>query len=283
MITLQDYTFTAPPGWNVQRHPDHVRLQNMESGCLILLLEPQQSSGDAERDARAAFDLMYSGWIYQKSGEQRDLLSKGRTAQGLDYCMIEASMSTTTADARYHLEDGAALVIEAGGRIVIVAARHNSSMLAHERCTRYEGWPRFVAGFVVTNAAPAATDDDLSRKIIGRWTMSESGASGEYIFAANGRYQLTGAIGNSYTTSEHDYAVIHTTTSAFRGDGTYSVSGNRLTLQHRGASRPEDLSIRFDIVSHGGLGWKERLHLLRSDGKGDYEVAYERQDGRATQ
>ena len=49
-------------------------------------------------------------------------------------------------------------------------------------------------------------------------------------------------------------AVIHTTTSAFQGDGAYSLSGNRLTLQRRGASRPEDVSIRFDIVNHGGLG-----------------------------
>lgn len=116
-------------------------------------------------------------------------------------------------------------------------------------------------------------------KIIGRWAMTESRASAEYIFAANGRYQLTGAIGNSFTTSEYDYAVIHTTTSAFQGDGAYSISGNRLTMHRRGASRPEDVSIRFDTVSRGGLGWKERLHLLRNDGHGKYEVAYEKQDG----
>src|SRR5687768_12050639 len=182
---------------------------------------------------------MYRGWSYQRSGEQSYTLSKGRTVQGLDYCLMEASMSTTTADGRYHLEDGAALAIKAGDRVVIIAARHNPSLIAHERCTRYEGWPAFVAGFTVKNASPGDANADVPRKIVGRWARSESGASGEYVFAANGRYQLTGAIGSSYTTAEHDYAVIHTTTSAFQGDGAYSVSGNRLTLQRRGASRPE--------------------------------------------
>lgn len=157
-MTLKDYAFSAPPGWSVQHFTDHVRLQNMESGCLILLLEPQLSSGDAERDARAAFDLMYRGWSFQKSGEQSYMLSKGRTAQGLEYCMMEASMNTTAADGRYHLEDGAALVIKAGDRVVIIGARHNPSIIAHERCTRHEGWPTFFAGFSVkTRRQPPPT------------------------------------------------------------------------------------------------------------------------------
>jgi hypothetical protein len=46
---------------------------------------------------------MYRGWDYQKSGEQRLTLLKGRTPQGLEYCMMQATMSTTTADGRYQL------------------------------------------------------------------------------------------------------------------------------------------------------------------------------------
>jgi hypothetical protein len=115
----------------------------LASGCLILVIEPQPTSGSLEQDARAAFDLMYRGWAYQKAGEHAYVLSKGRTAQGLDYTSMEAAMSATTADGRYHLEEGLAVVILAGTSIVIVAARHNSSMLGHDRCTTYEGWPRF--------------------------------------------------------------------------------------------------------------------------------------------
>ena len=278
VITLKDCVFVAPAGWSVQSRNDHLFLQNMESGCLIVILEPQPSSGDLEQDARAAFELMYRGWDYQKSGEQRLTLSKGRTPQGLEYCMMQAPMSMTTADGRYHLEDGAALVIDAGAPIVIIGVRHNSSMFAHDRCSRYDGWPRFLASFTVKSAMPPAnTDEDASRRIIGRWAMSESRASGEYIFAANGHYQLTGAIGTSYTTSEQDYDLIHTTTSAFQGDGSYSVSGNRLTLRGRADRNPEEVAVRFEKVSRGGLEWNDRLYLLRKDATGDYEVAYEKQ------
>jgi hypothetical protein len=278
VITLKDCVFVAPAGWSVQSHKDHLLLQSMESGCLIVILEPQPSSGDLEQDARAAFELMYRGWDYQKSGEQRLTLSKGRTPQGLEYCMMQATMSTTAADGRYQLEDGAALVINAGAPIVIIGVRHNSSMFAHDRCSKYEGWPGFFASFTVNNAMPPANrDEDASRRIIGRWAMSESRASGEYIFAANGHYQLTGAIGTSYTTSEHDYDVLHTTTSAFQGDGRYTVSGNRLTLTRRAGRNPEEVSFRFEKVNRGGLGWTDRLYLLTKDATGDYEVAYERQ------
>jgi hypothetical protein len=276
-IRLQDCEFTAPPGWSVQRQADHVRLQNMESGCLILVIEPQPSSGNLEQDVRAAFELMYRGWAYQKSGEQTYTLSKGRTPQGLEYCAIEAAMSATAADGRYQLEEGEAAVINAGASIVIIAARHNSSMLAHDRCTRYDGWPRFFSSFTVKNAtAPARPDDDPSQRIIGRWAMTESRASGEYVFAANRRYQLTGALGAIYTTSEHNHDVIYTTTSAFQGDGAYAVSGNRLTLTPRATGTPEQMSFRFVQVNHAGTGWKDRLYVLKNDGTGEYQVAYEK-------
>ena len=277
-ITLNDCAFVAPAGWSVQHHTDHVRLQNMESGCLILILEPHRSSGDLEQDARAVFEMMYRGWDYRKSGEQRDTLSKGHTSQGLQYCMMEATMSTTTADGRYQLEDGAGLVIGAGSTIVIVVARHNTSMFAHDRCTKYEGWPRFFASFTVKHATPPPhTDEDASQRIIGRWAMSAGRASGEYVFAANGRYQFTGALGSSYTTAGHDYDILHTTTSAFQGDGSYSVSGNRLTMKRRADGNPEQVSLRFEKVNHGGLGWSDRLYLLKKDADGDYEVAYEKE------
>ena len=279
VIALKDCVFVAPAGWTVQPHNEHVLLQNPESGCLILILEPQLSSADLEQDVRAVFEMMYRGWDYQKSGGQRHMLSKGRTPQGLEYCTMAAGMSTTTADGRYHLEDGVALVIQAGAQIVIVGARHNSSMFAHDQCSRYEGWPRFFASFTVNNVMPPAnTDEDASKRIIGRWTMSEGRASGEYIFAANGHYQLTGAIGSSYTTSGHDHEIIHTTTSAFQGDGSYAVSGDRLTMRRRADSDPEEVLLRFEKVNRGGLGWHDRLYLLRKDATGDYEVAYEKQE-----
>ena len=274
-IRLQDCEFIAPAGWSVQPQADHVRLQNMESGCLILVIAPQPSSGSLEQDARAAFELMYQGWSYQKSGAQAYTLSKGRTQQGLEYGEMDAAMSTTTADGRYHLEEGVAVVIQAGTSMVIIGARHDSSMLGHDRCTRYDGWPRFFSTFTVKDATPPPHADDPSTRIIGRWATTESGASGEYVFAANRRYQLTGAIGTTYTTSEHDHDVIYAATSAFQGDGSYALSGNQLTLRPR-AGPPEQVSFRFVQANRGGSGWRDQLCLLRKDANGEYEVKYEK-------
>jgi hypothetical protein len=104
--------FIAPPGWSVQQQNDHVRCRTGSLSALILVIEPQPSSGDIEQDARAAFELMYRGWSDQSAGERTYTLSKGRTSQ--EYCAMEAAMSTTAVQGRYHLEEGAAVVIEAG-------------------------------------------------------------------------------------------------------------------------------------------------------------------------
>jgi hypothetical protein len=274
--TFKGCTFVAPAGWAIHERNDHVLIQNPDSGCLVLIFEPQRSSGDLEHDARAVFAQMYQGWDY-RTGEQRETLSRGYTRQGLEYCRMEATMSTTTSDGRYHLEDGVAMVVQAGGPMVIVAARHNTSMFGHDRCVKYDGWQRFFETLTVTGATlPAGTGDDTSQRIVGRWAMSEGRASGEYIFAANGRYQFAGAIGTSYTTSEYDYDVIHTTASAFQGSGSYSISGDRLTMRRDGGD-PEHAIVRFEKVNRGNAEWNDRLYLLKHDPGGDYEVAYERQ------
>jgi hypothetical protein len=77
MPTNASYDYIAPDGWQVQNNKDHVLLQNMQSGCLIRILQPQASSGNMEQDAKNVFDVMYNGWQYQKTGEQKYTLTKG--------------------------------------------------------------------------------------------------------------------------------------------------------------------------------------------------------------
>jgi hypothetical protein len=114
------YDFITPEGWQVQNNKDHIRIQNIQSGCLIQILGAQPSSGNMEQDAKAVFEMMYNGWQYQKTGEQQYTLSKGFLPKGLEYCMLEAGMSKLSADgARYDgFEEGAALIVKAGAQIV---------------------------------------------------------------------------------------------------------------------------------------------------------------------
>jgi len=252
--------------------------------CLILVIPPQPLSGNLEADAKSVFDQMYPGWTYRNTGDKKYDLIKGYTSQGLEYCIMQAQMSKLSADgSRYDgFEDGVAIVIKNANKVGIISARHNTAMMAHTDClNKYETWLRFFNSINIKNASiPQNTDEAPSKRIVGVWKLNTNGAAlGEYVFAANGNYQLTGAIGTSTTTRDYRYEYLHLTSYAFQGDGSYSLAGNQLKLKRRGVMEGELLRIRFDKVNHGGNGWKDRVHMLKAntvDGK-EYEVCYEKE------
>lgn len=279
---FNNYSFTVPEKWRTQKEPGYVLLaqsHTSEPGCIILIFPPQPSSGNLQRDAENVFGQMYPGWQFRSTGEKQYDLSKGYTPQGLEYCMLEAGMSKLSADgSRYDgFEDGGALVIKNGNQIVIIATRH-TTMIAHTDCVnKYETWRRFFNSFTIKGANASATKDDPAMRIIGVWTLSGSGpASGEYVFAANGNYQLVGGLGTSTTSRDDYYKYIHIKTYSFQGDGSYSINGNQLDLKRQ--SNNEQVQFRFEQVNHGGVGWKDRLYLLKTDPtlRTKYEVCYEK-------
>jgi hypothetical protein len=278
-ISMNNYDFIPPQGWQVQNKKDYLQVQNMGSSCLIQVFTPQPSSGNLEQDTKAVFEMMYKGWQFQRTGEQQYILSTGFLPKGLEYCMMEAPMSMTGTDGRYNLEEGAALLVKANNQNVIISVRHNSSMLGHDDCwKKYETWRRFFNSFTVKNAAiPKSTLEENAKKIVGVWKITGHGVvAGEYVFAANGNYQFGGGIGSSTTTTDYNYEYLHLTSYSFQGDGSYSIAGDQLTLRKRGTN-PEQVLIRFEQVNHGGMGWKDRFHILKrsaDDGK-EYEACYE--------
>ena len=274
-VSLNDMDFVTPQGWQLQKHNDHWLIQNPQSGCAIRMLI-QPSSGDIEKDANTVFDVMFAGWQYQKSGNQQYVLSKGFLHQGLEYFMKEAAMTMTDANGRYHLEEGAALIVKANAQIAIIAVRHNTSLMAHDGCYRnYNTWRRFFNSFTVKTISPLKNSEDVSARIIGSWSQTESGASSEYVFAANGNYAFYGALGNSYTSKDYNYEYLHIKTYAFQGDGSYTLAGNQLNLKKRNGNN-EQIRFRFEKVNHGGVGWKDRLYLMKTDRFGENEVCYEK-------
>ncbi len=285
--SFNDYVFVAPQGWYVQNNKDYLSITQSQTpgqGCLILIIPPQPSSGNLETDVKSVFDQMYPGWRYRNTGEKKYDLIKGYTAQGLEYCMLQASMDKLSADgSRFDgYEDGTALVIKNANKVGIISARHNTSMMAHTDCiNKYETWLRFLNSINIKTAVTSKpVEEPASKRIIGVWKLKSTGAAfGEYVFAANGNYQLTGAIGTSSTSTDYRYEYLHLTSYAFQGDGSYALNGNQLKLMKRGVKDPEQLKIRFEKINHGGTGWNERMHMLKRssiDGK-EYEVAYERE------
>jgi len=119
--------------------------------------------------------------------------------------------------------------------------------------------------------------ENVNKRIVGSWRAMGGSALTQYIFAANGRYQFIGA----YTsTSRISWNTIEMKTSGFTGDGSYSFSGNKITIKEdKNKSHPEITQYRFESVNHGGTGWRDRLYMMGKsvdDGK-PYEVCYEKQ------
>ncbi len=275
-----DYEYIPPEGWQIESRPDHVLLRQSAdpTGCVIQILPRQVSSGDLEQDANAVFDMMYPGWNYQKAGSPRFTLSRGVLPKGLRYFMKEAAMNATSADGRYQLEEGAALVVQAGAQVAIVAVRHRS-VLAHNDClNRYETWRRFFNSFTVrgAEAVAGAKKERVAERIIGVWSQSGGGAVGDTLFAVNGRYAFVGGLGSSFARSEGDDPFVHIRSHAWSGDGSYEISGRELILRGRGDEEAQRVPFRFEEVNHGGAGWKDRLWLLKTDRHARTEVCYEK-------
>ena len=265
-ITLNDYEFIPPERWVVQRKPDHFLMRNPQSGCVIQILEPRVMPGNLEQVSRAVLGQMYAGWQFRKAGEQQYLLSTGVLPKGLDYFMTEAEMSKEGGEFG-GIQHGAALTVKAGSQIVIIAALHASLMPDHRECwTTYATWRRFFNSFTVRNTPIVReTEDELSRRIVGRWAMTEGLAVGEYVFAADGTYSSGGAFGSSASGAVSDVS----------RDGGYAMAGDQLVMSSP-VGTTKKVRLRFDRVNHGGTGWKDRLYMLKKDAHGEYEVSYER-------
>ena len=279
-----NYQFIAPERWYSQTSKDGIWLsqtQNLQEGCVITILPPQPSSGNLETDARNIFTLMYpGGWKYRQTGERQYDLARGFTSQGLEYCTLEAPMHRQRPDGYYYdYEDGAVWIIGLNNKqVAVVTGRHNRLMACF--CNhQYEYWRRFFNSFTVKNQAPAKNTEDISKRIIGDWMTMGGSALTEYIFAANGNYQFIGAYSSTSTRSDAYNDYIQIKTSAWKGDGSYTIKGNQITFNKYG-KQPDQVKFRFEKVNHGGTGWKDRLYMRQIstiDGK-EFEVCYEKRN-----
>ena len=275
-FTWSSYHYTAPENWGVQITHDLIMFQNRQSGCQIQMLSPQPSSGDLEKDAWNVFNLMYPGWQFQRSGEQKYLLTRGTLPLGQTFFMVEAPMSATLADGRYTTEEGAALVIRNTNSITIVSVRHASGMIGHDQCVKnYNTWGRFFNSLQTDRVVPGESKKNPKERVIGYWKKTEVAGISEYVFAANGHFARGGTIGTTYTTQDLHYEYLRLATYSFDGDGTYSVAGDTLNLTEKSTGVTESIPFRLAQVNAGGTGWKDRLYLLKHDQYGDNEVLFE--------
>jgi hypothetical protein len=281
-ISISDYKFIAPERWYGSKGKDYILLQSASSperGCLIGISAPQASSGNLENDAKNIFNQLYAGWQYRFTGEKHDVIAKGISPQGYEFCMVEASMQKPRPDGYYYdYEKGSVYVIRVGKQIIIITGRHERGEMVCFCDYQYEYWRRFFNSFAVNNYNPSKeVNDNSSKRIIGSWQSIGGSALVKYIFAGNGQYAFIGAYS---TTRRIDYSTVELKTSGFKGDGSYALKGSQMILTKAGSER-EVMQYRLEQVNHSSAGWTDRLYILAKstiDGK-DYEVCYEKQPG----
>lgn len=278
--SLDQYSFIPPQNWTVQKGNGFVSYRQPLSasgqGCVLTLLSPQPSSGNLENDVKSIFSQMYPGWNFYYTDHRHDDLAKGITKQGLPYYMMEAFMSRPRGE-QTDSETGTAWVIDMGKQMAVIALRHEPIGIYCECKKRYNYIGRFLNSFTVKDiTAPANTSANTQQRILGSWMVSEGMSVGEYIFAANGHYQYIGGYGSSSAVSSD---VIMLKSSAFQGDGTYTVSGDKLIFKRKGSTTPETYRFRFEQFNQGSTGWKDRIYLLNekpAHGGDPYEACYEK-------
>lgn len=274
------YNYMAPENWTMQKGNGFVNYRQPLSatgqGCALTIIAPQPSSGNLETDVTSIFSLMYPGWNFHHSDHRQYILAKGYTKQGLAYYMMEADMMRQKGE-QWDYETGAAWVIDMGKQIAILSLRHEPIGLYCECKKKYNYIGRLLNTFTIKNAISSAHNNpNAPKRFIGSWMISGGGAIGEYIFAANGHYQYIGAYGSVNRVSPD---MIQIKSSAFQGDGIYTINGDKLTIKRKGSTTPEIYRFRFEQLSQGATGWKDCIYLLNekpADGGAPYEACYEK-------
>jgi hypothetical protein len=274
------YAYIPPESWTLEKGNGYILytqvLADGRPGCRLIIIPPVVSSGKLEDDVKSIFLQMYPGWRYYYSDARHDDLVRGNTKQGAPYYMLEAEMVKDRPDGGRDYEQGAALVVGSGKQSAIIALRHEITGLNCQCKQRYNTWQRFFNSFAIKNLSPQSQRDTSPSRFIGSWMSSGNRSISEYIFAANGRFQFIGGFG-SYSKISNE--ILELKTSAWQGDGSYSIQGDRLLFTRKGETKPDIYRFRFESINKGSTGWKERICLLNEhprDNGPAYEACYEK-------
>jgi hypothetical protein len=196
----------------------------------------------------------------------------------MEYYILEASMVKDRPGGGWDYENGAAILIGNNKQCAVITIRHEATGI-HCVCNQqYEYWGRFFNSFNIKNISTPISTQDLTPKIIGSWMNLGGSVAGEYIFAANGHFQYIGGYGSM---RDIDWKTVELKSSAFQGDGQYTINGDRIVMKKRGDQNDQSFPFRLEKFNKGSSGWKERLILLNempADGGKPYQVSYERSE-----
>lgn len=274
--SLSDLSFISPTGWAEQKGNGFTTFRKQytsELACVLTIIAPQPSSGNLETDVMNVYNQMYTGgWRFYYTDHRKNEMQKGYTKQGLPFYTLRGYMGKDRPQGGMDSEEGCAAVIGTGNKMAIISARHEPTGM-YCRCEQdYVIWGRFFNSFTIKNATPSNNNENIAKAILGEWGISRGVAINDYVFAANGHFVNYAGYGSTTRISSTE---IMMKSSVFQGDGTYTISGDKLTMNKKGTTTV----FRFRLVkfNNGGTGWKEGMYLFNekpASGSPPYESLY---------
>ncbi|HEX2627795.1 MAG TPA: hypothetical protein VHM26_02245, partial [Chitinophagaceae bacterium] len=169
--SFDDYTYTMPEKWITKRENGYMHLiqeKDGKYGCYISLFNPETGSGNIENDVQNYFSAMYKGWQFLNPSVYA--ITKGQTWQGVEYCMMESSMTRQRGE-QYDHEDGGIIAFRFGNKLGIVSIRHEPIGLYCECKKNFNTWARFLNTFSLKGFTPAPSSQSPSSMILGSWML----------------------------------------------------------------------------------------------------------------
>lgn len=253
-----DVDFTPPPGYTSQRDGRAIVLKpvtlDAKTPCIYGISPSRPSSGNLERDARAALLEPLAGW--QVKGEQYNA-ERGTAGAGWPYYWFRTDVQQMSGGTMQYLNAMSMAFSGASGQTNIVWGFGPT-----QHCT-LDDVP-FLRLFHSLKPRGFVSDGGkaIKQQLVGTWRNTEAVGMAQYIFTSRGVYEYGQGTSTTFSTLE--------TTTGSVGDGKYSLNGSEITLTGRRAGRH---FVRIYDEYSGGI-WLKTMSLL-NDASG-LEVRYMR-------
>ena len=274
--SIANYVFTPPRGWGRTEHPDGVTYVSPpypETGekCQLTLFPMRAGSGDLLREAVGAFRGIFKVDPMSHYPNPDPKIARGTSPFGWEYLVLRKEIGgngyvgeTTTGVIVF--------VARLGSDVALIVGTSAPFLVSHCFGEMFpDQWPPFFHTLRFKNFREKVSDTAMAARLLGSWTSFGGHALNQYTFDKSGRYASGSAIGY---TSRVSRDLVETTTYGFRGDGTWAVRGNTITITEDKDKRSPDVGLfRLEQESEDASTWKERLCILNKYG----DICYRRE------
>ena len=276
-------SFAVPSGWSRITNPNNPKAATYQSPvyaggevCRIAVFPPFPSSGNVINDARTVFAGMMGVDPLANSGPPfpYTTLIRGLSPEGWSYLVIKHSINGRFGDYG-RLYGTTTLAIPLGQQTVVIVGTGKDPQVSQcfGELVR-DAWPAFFASLHFDVKPTPQQEEAFHASIVGTWTaIASSSAAGQYTFTTQGRYRSTTAFMQRIPGGANQ---VLETTSAYFGDGKFSLNGKMLVLMpDRGNAMSAVVRVEQVSQDNGmqlGARWTDRLCLTPETG----EICYSR-------